>query len=60
MEQEHPDVMIGNESWLNPNIYSSSFWMQYFKKRYYNLMVMEECLLLATITDFDSINTWWE
>jgi len=23
IEHEHPDIMIGNESWLNPNIYSS-------------------------------------
>jgi len=23
IEHEHPDVMIGNESWLNPKIYSS-------------------------------------
>ena len=23
IEHEHPDVMIGNESWLYPNIYSS-------------------------------------
>ena len=23
IEHEHPNVMIGNESWLNPNIYFS-------------------------------------
>jgi len=21
LKHEHPDIMIGNESWLNPNIY---------------------------------------
>jgi len=49
--------MIGNESWLNPNIYSSEeFPSEYNVLEKIDLMVMEECLLLATITDFISSN----